>query len=229
MIEMGARQINVAMCVAAGDQVQTFWAHDWARMMAWTASTRPDVGLTQLFCTGSLIPKQRNTLLRAVIEDGGFTHAFWVDTDMRYPKDTLLRLLAYEAPAVCVNYTRRNAPYLPVAMDTSKDMEPLYTTAESTGLEQVGACGFGVVLLRLADLKDLKEPYFMVGFNRDTKMYLGEDVYFCIKLSEIGLPLMVDHDLSKECAHIGKLELTCEHALRQRAVEEVKTIEVVDA
>src|SRR5260370_38965848 len=99
---------KVAICVPAGDDVKTFWAHDLARMMTYTVAMRSDMGLQTLFCTGSLIVKQRNTLLKEVLKDGAATHILFLDSDMRFPKDTLLRLLAYEAPAVCVNYTTRN-------------------------------------------------------------------------------------------------------------------------
>jgi hypothetical protein len=214
--ELIVRKYNVAVLIPAGDHVATFWCHDYARMFAWTASTRPDIGLTQVFCTGSLVPKQRNTLLKAALEDGSFTHALFMDTDHRFPKDTLLRLLSHEAPAVCVNYTKRNWPFEPVAYAVGEGWRPLYTLPESEGLERVAACGFGIVLIDLKAIKAMKEPYFMVGFNPNTKTYMGEDVYWSVKLGELGLPLMLDHDLSKEVAHIGRLELTVEHAQKYR-------------
>jgi hypothetical protein len=210
------KKYRVALCVASGDLVNVFWAHDFARMVGWTTSTAPDVDLMTLVCTGSQIVQQRNTLLTAVLEDGGFTHALWTDTDMRYPKDTLLRLMAYEAPIVCANYTKRQAPFEPVARDASG--APVYTEHESGGLQEVAGCGFGVMLLDVPAVKGsgIKPPYFMVPWNPNTGKYMSEDHYFCFKATEKGLPVMIDQDLSKEVAHVGRLELTYEHALRQR-------------
>jgi hypothetical protein len=220
---------KVGVLIPSGDTVQVMWAHDYVRMMTWVAASRPDIELHQRVCTGSLIPKQRHTLLASVIGDESFTHALFLDTDHRFPKDLLERLLRHDVTMVGVNYTRRNAPFDPVTF--AADLEPVYTTDDSKGLERVHATGFGCVLLRLADLRDLEKPYFTVGYNPDTEKFMGEDFYFCHKLAQKGIPVYVDHDLSREVTHMGRIELTTDHALRQLLHEqkEAPVIEVVHA
>src|SRR6266540_2817614 len=105
---------KVVIAVPTGDEVKAFWAYDLARMMAHTASVRSDIALRILMCSGSLIMKQREILLDSALETDA-THVLFLDTDMRFPKDALLRLLAHEVPLVCVNYTSRQAPFVPVA------------------------------------------------------------------------------------------------------------------
>lgn len=220
--------LKIAVLIPSGDNVSVMFAHDYTRMMTWVASNRSDIQLMQMVCTGSLIPKQRHTLLNAALSDESFTHALFIDTDMRFPKDALERLLRHDQVAVGVNYTRRNAPFDPVAF--AEDLEPVYTTDDSKGLEKVHACGFGFVLLRLADLRPkLVKPYFIVGYNPETEQFMGEDFYFCHKLAEHGIPFYVDHDLSREVTHMGRIELTTDHALRQLLAENAPKVEIAHA
>jgi len=48
-------------------------------------------------------------------------------------------------------------------------------------------------------------------------MYVGEDIYFCKLAQAHGFKVWVDHDLSKDVKHIGKMEFTHDHAEACRA------------
>jgi hypothetical protein len=219
---------RIALAIPADEGVKPFWAHDYARMLTWTTSTMPGLDFQQIFCVATEVVVARARILRAVLEDGGFSHLLWLDTDMRFPKDTLVRWLPMGAPMLCANYTRKKSPHDPVAWKPGLT-DYLYTERDSHGLERAGACGMGVCLMNLDELKGLKEPYFMLPFNPATRKYMGEDVYFCQKVTEMGLPVMVDHDLSKEVAHIGDVEFSYEHALWQREANEKAELSEVTA
>lgn len=47
-----------------------------------------------------------------------------------------------------------------------------------------------------------EEPLFSMPWNGSD--YLGEDVFFFMRLEEAGVPVFVDHDLSNQIAHVGE-------------------------
>lgn len=228
---MSGKPVKIAVIVPCGDQVATFWAYDLARLTAYTVLMLGENSLGLIFCTGSLIMKQRETLVKTVCEDGSFTHMLFLDSDMRFPKDTAIRLLERNVPAVCASYTERNPPFRPVAFADAEDFgNRVWPTPESTGLKQIAACGLGCALIEVAAIQKVKNPRFMVGYNPSTEVYMGEDVYFCLKLkSDAGVDLMLDQDLTKEIAHIGRFEFGPEHALRAEAARNEHEKAMADA
>jgi hypothetical protein len=57
-----------------------------------------------------------------------------------------------------------------------------------------------------------------------------EDVFFCRKAREAGFDIVIDHDLSKQCAHLGDWEFTCAmgdiaQAAKQQIYREMPTNE----
>lgn len=201
--------IRVAICVPAMDTVMTTFAHDLARMMVHVAVTRPDVSLNLIFNRGSLLPQLRETLVRESLALD-VTHVLFLDSDMRFPKDALLQLLAHDLPVVGINYCTRTQPFRPVAQGVIGD-ENTYLLPE-TGLEKTGTMGFGCVLVRADVLRKMEEPRFAVGWSPSGKGYAGEDVYFFMKAAEVGFTPVIDHDLSAQCAHTGTFEYTLAHA-----------------
>lgn len=217
--EAGSKELlaSVAVCIPAGDQVATFFAYDLTRMMSWTALNCPTtIEMKIIIQTGSLIPRQRENLVDLVLDQTECTHILFLDSDMRFPKDLIPRFLQHNAPAVCASYTERNPPFRPVAFPNSKNYgERVWTYPHSTGTERIEACGFGVILLQTEMLRKLKKPRFLVGYTPNG--HIGEDIYFFLQMQAAGIPLLLDHDVTKEVAHIGRFEFMTEHALQYLA------------
>ena len=209
---------RVAVCVPAGDMVDTYFAYDYAKLLVRTAHTRPRLKLYPMISTGSSIGPQREQLAETVLRMTDATHIMWLDSDMRFPGDTLLRLLAHNVPAVCASYTERKPPFKPVAYtDPANWDKRLWTLPESTGLQEIAYAGFGCVLLERHVLEDMTQPRFMTTWVETTSGHghAGEDMFFFLKMTEqTGVKLLLDQDLSKEVAHIGRFEFTPEHAIR---------------
>lgn len=204
---------SVAICIPATDSVATYFAYDLARMMAWTAINCPEtIDMKLMFYTGSLIPRQRERLVDTVLTETECTHLLFLDADMRFPKNLLPRLLTLDVPAACASYSERTHPFRPVAFASSQDYSKrVWTRPEDTGTVRIAACGFGVMLLQTETLRKMKKPRFMVGYENDA--HVSEDVYFCRKLEAMGAALVLDHDLTKEVAHIGRFDFKMEHSL----------------
>lgn len=217
MKKIEGKKTKVAIALPAQDNVKTMFAYDLARMMTFTASNS-DVEMGIVVSRGSLVMKQRQLLAQTAVNDPSFTHILWLDTDMRFPKDTLLRLLKHDVPVVCAAYTERKPPFKPTAFVNIQDFsERAWSTPETTGLRQIAAAGFGCVLTEIEVFKKMPKPWFNVGWYAKTETYIGEDIYFFLQLNGLGIPLWLDQDLTKEVAHTGDFEFTPEHAVQAEA------------
>lgn len=211
------------MVVPAHPKVHALWAYDLAQMMGFLGSQAVPAELIEAvslsFVTGTYVHTARQDLAQEALNCGA-DYLLWLDSDHRFPKDIALRLMAHDKDVVGINYSQRGVPPDFVAiknLDTENgESEKLVTDVDSTGLEKVDAVGFGAVLMKanvFADLPDpQEEPWFWYEWLPHLGQQIGEDVYFCRLLREAGYDLWVDHDLSKECKHVGDFEYQVEHA-----------------
>lgn len=196
--------MNVMIGVPARDTVMTGFAHAITTMVARTAaSTSMEVRLT--FSSGTLICDQRDRLAKAAVEEGA-DWLLYIDSDMRFPSDSLIRMLERGEPIVAANYTTRRAPAEPVAFKQLSTAEKLWTTPESTGLEECAAVGMGLFLVNTQVFRDMEKPWFFIPYIKESDGHWGEDVWFCNQARKAGYATMIDHDLSKEVKHIGLRE-----------------------
>lgn len=201
--------MKIAVLLPSQDTVSAGFAYDLARLFG------SNGGLTIFNVRGTYIPQQRATLVNAAL-DAGATHMLWIDSDMRFPPNGLIRLLEHQHPIVATNYPTRRAPILPTA---EHNMEgSLFTNPDDTGLVEVSHCGMGFMLVDAEVYKNIGEPYFALGWNPTTKDYAGEDIYFCEKARKHGYKIMIDQELSQEIRHVGEMEYRAEHALMTRDI-----------
>lgn len=210
--------MKVMIAVPSHDSLPALFAYDLAQMMGFLGANYVgeqigSIGLT--FVAGTYVHSARQQLAQEAIRQG-VDYVLWLDSDMRFPRDILIRLLKHREDIVGINYSNRGVPPGFVAIKSISPPEKLVTGPDSTGLEEVEAVGFGAVLMRGRVLRTLMEkhtstPLFWYDLNDDGGL-VGEDVFFCRLAREHGFEVKVDHDLSKECGHIGLLEYKPDHA-----------------
>lgn len=201
---------TVAIVVPCGDQVAASFAFDLAKLIGFMVAVRPDVRILAYMNKGTIIPEQRHLLVRqAMLENP--THLLWVDSDMRFPKDALLRMLAHEQKVVACNYATRRQPCIPTA-GTGPDDELLYPADDETELIPVSRCGMGLMLVDADVYRTVPAPWFALGFNKAQDSYAGEDVFFCGLMQRNGIAVNVDPVLSRELKHCGEFEYGLIHA-----------------
>lgn len=213
-----ARQAKtrVAICIPCGDEVKAGFAFDLARMTAATAYNDPGVEIRMFMGKSSILPLGRHRLVEDALA-ADCTHILWLDSDMRFPKHTLHRLLAHQQPLIGCNYSTRVMPVRPVTFQNDEDADArIFTEADAEGVESVASTGLGVMLIDLDVYRQIPAPWFMVGWNAEAGSYEGEDVYFMRKVRNAGLPVLIDHGLSQDIGHIGEWEFRHEHALAVR-------------
>ncbi len=217
---------RVVISIPTHEMVPAVFMYDLARLFGYTtACLGPHDSLGMNMVLGTYVHSARMDLAVAALQQDA-THILWVDSDMRFPKEALLRLLEHQKPVVGINYSTRTIPPTYVAIKrVARGPEDLggylATTEESTGLEQVEAIGLGLCLMDIEVLVSLgdpvKRPWFGHEWREDIKQWVGEDVFFSQRIREAGYEIFVDHDLSKKCAHLGSL------AYRLAHVEEIES------
>ena len=138
----------IAVCTPARDMVHTMYSYDLVNMVAYhTLNTNDAVSLK--ISQGTLIANQRAELsLDAMRED--CSHILFIDSDMRFPQDMIGRLLKHDLDIVATNCARRRMPTGPTAQlyKENGERELVWTMPESTGLQEVGSVGMGVMLIK---------------------------------------------------------------------------------
>lgn len=165
------------------------------------------------FASGSYIPNNRLKLAHKAIEVAA-SHILFIDSDMRFPEDTLDRLLKADKDIVGANYKQRTQNEW-TARKGGRFVDsatPRRTTGGGQdwppdGLEEVDTLGTGVTLINVEVFKKLPEPWFAMPYDTSIGKLVGEDVYFCTIARENGYKIWVDHNLSREVKHTGSVEL----------------------
>jgi hypothetical protein len=221
------RGLRVAICIPAHDMCHTQFMYDLAKMMGYLGAGPIADGVLEAvsinLVQGTYVQLARQELANVCLRDD-VDFSLWLDSDMRFPKDVLIQLLLHREPIVGINYSTRGVPanFVAIKKVGGKDGPgyKLATTEKSTGLEEAEAIGFGAVLIRKDVFRTLHEkmptekhgPWFKVDWCEHLKRVRGEDVNFCLRAREVGFRIMVDHDLSKECQHLGSFPYRLEHA-----------------
>lgn len=145
-----------------------------------------------------------------------FSHVAMIDDDAaEVPPDALMRLLAHKKDVVGVVAYQRGVPYNPCVFELAEDQRHVTPIeVEHTGLREVDAVGFHMVLIKVSVFERLQEFYvnqekakgvtdhaqLQRARERGRKFYgafedIGEDLRFCERCREAGIKIHVDSDL----------------------------------
>ena len=160
--------------------------------------------------TGTLIFQARNTIAEKAIK-AGFDRVMWIDSDMVFPVDTMIRLSADMdmgldfVSGIC--FTRKE-PIKPIFYkelswkldgNTVKTGLTCYSEYPKDSLFEVQGCGFGCCITSARLLKDMIEkrgqPFWPL-------MGMGEDTTFCFHARNAGYKLFCDSRI--KVGHVGK-------------------------
>ena len=150
---------------------------------------------------GSTIPRNRQKIVNAALEQE-CTHLLFIDDDMAVTADAFLTMARRRQPIVVCNYRMRGEPYSFTAMRPDHSGRVI-TRKDSTGIEPCKYAGLGMALIETRVFKALKPPYFLNRLIDDE--ISTEDVPFFLDAKEAGFQAYVDHDASKQVAHIGEM------------------------
>lgn len=137
------------------------------------------------------------------------SHILFVDDDMIFPPNGLMRLLSHKLPIVGGLYFARIEPHLPVVYRHVDGNQWVPVTEFCAGLQEVDAIGFGFCLVERTVFEKLPRPWFEFSDK------MGEDMYFCQEAKKVGYPIILDADI--KCRHMATIEIGEEHFQAHKA------------
>lgn len=198
-------QLRVAICIPSGDEWKADFAYDLSAMLLHTCSRAEGLAIGLFNRRLSVLPTARNHLVRDACTTGAH-YLLFLDSDMRFPPDTLLRLLSHKQDIVAANCVLRAFPTRATAW---ADGAHVFTNDGSTGLEEVESIGTAVMLIDTKVFQKMEPPFFFFEPKPNDKLsFLGEDQFFCREARAKGFKVFIDHDLSQSVAHVGTLAYT---------------------
>lgn len=137
----------------------------------------------------------RNLGAKDALKDG-FDYVFFLDSDMIYPADSILKLLEHQKDVIGGYYIKRVPPLVSTQYRTFdiRGFGLLDPLAPDQGVQEIAATGFGGVLIKTEIFKDMEYPYFEMIHMSNGEVF-GEDTYFCKKVHEKGLKVYSDTTL----------------------------------
>lgn len=164
--------------------------------MGLAARSATHCGMLPIGTAGCYVEDNRNGSVQYALNTGiPFDWLLWIDGDMIFPDDALLRLMEHDKDIVGANYRIRTPPFGFAGhyLDGSDRhlMEP--------GLHQMGHLPTGLMLTRFDIYRKLSYPWFRPGLNNESR----DDVYFCQYARSNGYEVWCDHDLTKQVQHIA--------------------------
>jgi glycosyltransferase involved in cell wall biosynthesis len=125
---------------------------------------RPDNSLTSTV-HGQSPAAARNTIIKQAL-DNNCTHVFFMDDDMIFPPDTLIKLIAHDKPIVTALYLLRTFPHRPAFFDKAYDDGKCKFTSLTKGLNGLVKgvnAGLGAVLISTEVFKKVEAPWVRLG------------------------------------------------------------------
>jgi hypothetical protein len=153
---------------------------------------------------GTVLSNQRQVLSDLAVNEYKAEHIMWLDSDMTFPEDVIIRLLEHRKRVVCATYSKRVEPFHPTAFYNIDPVEPVDT--DGHGLVQIKYAGMGCMLVKASIMDEIPSPHFPLKWHAPSSTWHGEDMGFCDLLAHNDIKLFCDLDLSREIGHLGTRE-----------------------
>ncbi len=160
----------------------------------------------------------------------GYTHVLFLDADMVWPSDTLVRMLAHhDKGIVSAFYVAKVSPYYPIALrGPTQEVDGVlmyshdktWATGE-TAIRAEDVVGMGCTLVDVAIFDAIGDrPWFAYENNSDGWPMVSEDVPFCRKAAAAGWGVWMDPTV--KCGH-AQIEIIGEKHFRRWMASEKRT------
>lgn len=199
--------LHLGICVPSDDNVRADFAFALASLFQ-AIALEPPAGVNRISLhnmRSSVLPSSRQKLAEEALKVDA-THLLWIDSDMFFPARAAHELMKWRRPIVGINARQRRAPFRLTAQSAPGVV--VETNSESKGIEKCYRCGFGMLLVEARVFEEIGSPYFGNPWLEDKNTFGGEDYYFCHRAQEKGFEIWIDHDLSKQVAHVATYGLT---------------------
>jgi hypothetical protein len=150
----------------------------------------------------ALVNNNKSQLKKGQKLDETFTHWLFIDSDINYTQNDIVKLLVHDKDIVSGAYISKSNPDNFEAGVTDQNGRNIsYVSSKSTGLNKIdGYVGLGFMLLKREALEIMEYPYFSEyvicytkeGNNGEIAEVFAEDAYFCKNAKDNGLEIYLD-------------------------------------
>ena len=204
--------MKIAICTPVYSTVMMDYASSLADMIHYTDraeiifNDQPSPAEFHTFMAqSSVLPQVRNALVQRALAVAA-DYLLWIDSDMVFPMDALIRLLSLNLPVVGASALRRGAVRRTTAMGLDgRDVETTQEVVAAGKVEEVASTGLGFCLIDMQVIRRLAEEsglFFSLTMIGDGTDIMGEDVYFFNRIRLAGFKVHIDHVLSWHIGHI---------------------------
>lgn len=149
--------------------------------------------------TGHQLPFARNRIVQHALEEKA-DFIFFIDSDMIFPSDSLIRLYNRKVNVCHALSFRRTKPYYPCIFEWS-DKDKCYSTVDysksSSDMISVDAAGSACTLINTEVYQKMKQPYYYYQNH-----LFSSDLTFSMNLKKLGYDIWIDRTL--KTGHIGE-------------------------
>lgn len=147
----------------------------------------------------SLVYDARDKIAMDVLASG-VDYVMWLDSDITYDPDIIVRLMAHDKDMVTGLYHKRTAPYTPCVYKLDGEKLVPYLDYPEDKLFKVEAAGFGCMLVKASVIKTVHAKWGGCFFP--VNGVGGEDLSFIRRAKECGIEVWCDPTV--KCGHIGR-------------------------
>jgi len=164
--------------------------------------------------TGYQLPFARNRIVQHALESES-DYVFFIDADMIFPSDSLIRLFKHNLDIVNALAFRRTSPHYPTIFEWNENEKCYETMMYTKGLLEVDASGMACILIKTEVFRKMKQPWY---YYRDNQF--SSDITFCENARKEGFKIMIDTDL--KIGHLGDEKVIDETYYFQHLCPEAK-------
>jgi len=151
---------------------------------------------------GAQLPFARNRIVQHAL-DSNSDYVFFIDADMIFQSDLLIRLFERNLPMVNALAFRRIAPHYPTIFKWDETNKYYETVSYTSGLKEVDATGMAAHLIKTEVFRKMNKPWY---YYRDN--IFSSDLTFCENAKKAGFKIMIDTDI--KIGHLGSEEVITE-------------------
>ena len=200
---MSERRASVGVCIPFHDSMKVHTA--LSLVLATNLLRASGHGMTLHAQPGPYTHWNREHLVNQALQ-AGVDYAMFVDTDIAFPTDGIIRLIQAEKPIIGGPYNLKNdksESVIKMPGQNGKRFSSGHFDFPDEPFE-VAAIGTGFMLIDLQAISELERPLFPCDFgdgDSDGGTMLGEDIAFCLKAREAGITIWCHPKV--QVGHIG--------------------------
>lgn len=136
--------------------------------------------------------RNRNLIIQQAITNN-CTHIMFLDDDVAFRPDLMMKLLAHDVDIVTGLYLMRHYPHQPIIFEEAHEdgrCRHRFLTPGTAGLIPIVACGLGACLIKTKVFHELEQPWIRLGELE--KDHWCDDIGFFRRVREKGFDIWCD-------------------------------------